>query len=129
MCFFSKKKKNTSMNDFMKGLSDASNKRDKLFDGQKYDQDDYGFSPSNPIMTSTVSSSTRYLNSLRTEDGLPVEWNRWGSLFMASVHGVNDVMVDKYQLTVNDTPVDTIFICPYGHQSQRAPKGYKLVDG
>ena len=128
MCFFGKKKKDKLANELLRGLSDASNNRDKLFNGQKYDQDDYGFSPSNPIMTSTVSSTTRYLNCLRTEDGFPVKWNRLGSLYMNSVHGVSDVMVDKYQLTVDDAPVDTIYICPYGHQSQHAPKGYQLVE-
>ena len=114
-------------NDFSMRMQAASDRRDILFKGQRPNDDDYGYSESNPIMTSTVSFSYDYLDKLRTEDGQKLTWNRRGSICM-NLYGIENVMVDEYELFLNNQAYKTIYICPYGHSSDYVPKGLKLAD-
>ena len=114
--------------DFAKKMEDSANRRDALFESQKPEQEDYGYSLNNPIMTSTVSDSNRYRQNLRTLDGRPFTWERCGSYCMPNIGGVETVMVDRYQLYLNGENYVEIFICPYGHASSYVPKGLMLAN-
>ncbi len=113
---------------FAKGMEESAKKRDILFDSQRPDDDDYGYSLSNPIMTSTISRSDVYLNNLRTSDGQKFTWVRTKSYCMKEIGGIENVMVDEYQLFLNDAKYKVIYICPYGHTSSYAPKGMILAE-
>ena len=112
--------------DFAKRMEASANRRDVLYESQRPDDDDYGYTPSNPIMTSTITSSDSYLHSLRTLDGKSFTWERHGSLCMSEIGGIENVMVDKYQLFLDGNEYVVIYICPYGHSSSYVPKGLKL---
>lgn len=123
---FKKSKPESNQQDFAAMMDAKAKKRDDLYNGQCPDKPDYGYSPSNPIMTSSISSTDRYLQRLRTEDGKSFTWKRVGSFFMRDVHGVESVMVDEYKLLLDGEEYKSIFICPYGHNSSFAPQGIVL---
>lgn len=114
--------------DFAKRIEESANRRDILFGSQKPENEDFGYSLSNPVMTSTVSSSNRYLQSLRTLDGKPFTWERYGSYCVANIGGVENVMVDKYQLYLDGEEYAEIYLCPYGHSSSYVPHGLTLAE-
>lgn len=114
--------------DFAKRMEASANRRDILFDSQKPENEDFGYSLSNPVMTSTISSSDRYLQSLRTLDGKPFTWERHGSYCVANIGGIENVMVDKYQLYLDGEEYAEIFLCPYGHSSSYVPHGLTLAE-
>ena len=113
--------------DFAKRMEANANRRDVLFNSQDPESEDFGYSLSNPIMTSTISSNDRYLESLRTLDGKSFTWERQGSYCMPNIGGIENVMVDKYQLYLDGNEYTEIYICPYGHSSSYVPKGLTLV--
>ena len=111
-----------------KRLQESAIRRNKLFDGQRPDDEDYGYSCNNPVMTSSISTSNQYLESLRTIDGQKFTWHRVGSRCIAEMSGVEHVMVDEYQLFLNEEHYKTIFICPYGLSSSYTPKNLILSE-
>ena len=113
--------------DFERRMEEKAQRRDVLYDGQKPTQEDYGYSPTNPIMTSSISGSDRYLQKLRTMNGEAFTWVRLGSHCM-TISGVEHVMVDEYQLWLNGNIYAVIYICPYGHQGSFVPKGLSLQE-
>ncbi len=113
--------------DFAKKMEASANRRDILFESQRPDEENFGYSMSNPVMTSTVSSSDRYLASLRTLDGKSFTWERHAS-YCVNIGDVEGVMVDKYQLYLDGEAYTEIFLCPYGHSSSYVPQGLKLAD-
>ena len=114
--------------DMYEGLEEKGKRRDQLFDGQRLNADDYGYSEENPIMTSTIARTDDYLQKLRAPDGRSFTWERNGSISMREVHGVKSVIVDSYTLYLEGEKYKTIYICPYGHQSTTAPKGLALKE-
>lgn len=112
----------------MKGIESGAQRREALYAGQRPEEDDYGYSTENPIMTSTINSTDRYLEALRTEGGKAVTWERLGSICLRELYGCENIMVDRYQLFVDGTAFKEIYICPYGHQSSHAPKGMYLAE-
>jgi len=100
------------------------NEKNILFDSQRPNDADYGYSLSNPIMTSTIFSSDEYLKRLRTPEGQKLKWKRLGS----ANRKISNICVpiDIYELFLHDEKYTTIYICPYGHDSSYAPKGLKL---
>ena len=112
--------------DFMDKMEAAGKNRDILFKGQRPNDSDYGYSASNPIMTSTIASNEEYLKKLRTTDGRPFTWNRAGSITMREIHGVPGVIVDEYKLFLDGKEYKTVYICPYGHNTSYVPLGMKL---
>ena len=108
---------------FAEQMEEASKRRDLLFERQEYEADDYGLSATNPVMTSSISSSKEYLKHLRSPEGKAFTWNRSGFFDLKSVHGVPNVIVDEYQLFLDGKAYKAIYVCPYGHQTKRAPKG------
>ena len=113
---------------FFERMEKNSRNRDMLFDSQRPEEKDFGYSLSNPIMTSTISYSEKYLKSLTSLDGKPFTWERVGSFCMSNIGGVEHVMVDKYQLYQNGKEYTTLYICPYGHSSPFVPHGLKLKE-
>lgn len=103
-------------------------KRDILFRGQRVSDSDYGYEPTNPIMTSTIDESEGYLGKLRTFDGSGFTWERVGSYCMREISGIENVMVDIYQLYLQGEKYKRIYICPYGHTSSFAPRGLHLAE-
>ena len=112
--------------DFQERMEAAANRRNILFDGQRPNDEDFGYSLENPIMTSTISSTDEYLKKLVTLDGKHFTWERTGSYSMREIHGVSNVMVDAYQLYLDGKEYSVIYICPYGHNSTYTPNGMKI---
>lgn len=121
-------KESMSKPDFAQRMEAAANNRNKLFAGQRTDDPDYGYTTTNPIITSTISMSEEYLEKLRTMNGIPFTWTRTGSYCMREIHGVESVMVDEYQLYLDGQEHKKIYICPYGHSSSFVPQGMKLFE-
>lgn len=61
-----------------------------LVDQHVYDPE-YGFVPQKPIYASGVDGEKQYLGSLRTVAGVPVTWNRRGSMGADGIHGMIDI--------------------------------------
>lgn len=112
---------------FSERLDEHGKRRIALFKYQKPDEADYGYSLTNPIMTSTVFRSDEYLGRLRTEDGMSFTWDRTRS-FNLDLGDIKSVMVDEYDLYLNGEKYTTLYICPYGHSSDYVPKGLKLAE-
>lgn len=108
-------------------LDDAIERRKTLYDGQRPDEDDYGYNVMNPIMMGTVPRCTEYLERLRTENGEVLTYEHRGWIDF-ELYGIDNVVVDEYQLFLNGEPYKTIYMCGYGMNSEYAPKGLKLVD-
>ena len=113
--------------DFSKKMEASANRRDVLFESQKPEDEDFGYSMNNPVMTSTVSSSDSYLAKLRTLDGKSFTWERHAA-YCVNIGSIEGVMVDKYQLYLDGEEYAEIFLCPYGHSSSYVPHGLKLAD-
>ena len=82
---------------------------------QRYFDSDYGYSPENPIVTSSVPMVGYYLYSLRNEEGRSFTWERQPRKYGA--------MIDEYQLFVGGTPDKTIFFNPHGKDCDYVPAG------
>jgi len=83
---------------------------------------EFGLELTNPVPTISIRSSNEYLSRLRYR-GHPVENNRNGSKQSPVTAGA----VDVYQLTQNEQPVGTVYLCPYHRKtSSKAPRGFKL---
>ncbi len=129
--FIKKKKESSSRDDFLSTLEKQREEKDKRRDilvaGQKPEAEDFGYTLDNPILTYTVASSDDYLGRLRTNDGLQFTWKRIGS-YCVELHGLQNVMVDGYQLYSNGNQDRIIYICPYGKNSDYPPKGLTLLE-
>lgn len=109
-------------------FTDEGEKRDIIFKNQRYMDADFGYSKFNPICTSSINSTNRYLSLLRTEEGAVVDWIRSGSVCVAKCNGVSDVMIDVYDTYLYGELYKTLYICPYAHSSKHTPVGFTLVE-
>ena len=100
-------------------------RRNILTDNQRMDDDDYGFSMENPIVTGTNDGSIKYLSLLRTENGDPIKWEDKGFYHLDQINGVESVSVHEYSIWGGGIS-KTIYICPHGHSINSAPKGFYL---
>lgn len=114
--------------DFQSKLKAQVEKRNAIFSGQRPDADDYGYSPSNPICTSTIEYSSKYLSRLLTEKGEKLYWIRIDSFDLEECNGVSGVIVDHYFLYLNGSKYAEIYICPYAHNCSYTPKGMLLAE-
>lgn len=101
-------------------------RRNALFDGMRPDDKFFGYSAGNPILTSSIPSSAKYLSRLYTLDGEKLYWFRYGAMDLEELHGVEGVIVDIYDLYLNGKFFNRLYICPYGHSSTYVPKGMML---
>lgn len=87
----------------------------------------FATSKENPIRTINIQSSYFYLSSLRTRDGMPVHYNRIGSM-----RGKTGRIIDGYTLTFIEGITKkgmTVYIDPYSTEnSKQAPEGLTLAD-
>lgn len=109
----------------MEKAKDATplSRRDHLFRAQRFNAEDYGYTAENPVCTSGAGDSERYLSCLRTPDGESYVWKRTGFVCLKTCHGIDNVIVDSYDLFVHDQYACTLHICPYSHGSDKTPKG------
>ena len=112
--------------DIIRSLDEANTRSDMLYDGQRRDDADFGYSDDNPIM-SNIFGEERYIKNLRTMDDKPFTFERLGAIRKNKLHGVRNVMVDQYQLYLDNKEYKIIYICPYGHYTFHAPQGMKLL--
>lgn len=103
-------------------------RKETIFNSQRPLEDDYGYTTTNPIMTMNIFKSDAYLKKLRTLDGQRFTWERMCSYCMSDINGVENVMVDEYQLFLNGRKYIRVYICPEGFDSTYAPKGMQLIE-
>lgn len=86
---------------------------------------EFGLEPSNPVPVYGVPSNEVYLRRLRTLDGMPIKWERIGSMR----HDDINEPIDNYRiLNSNGVKITNIYISPYHlHTSLKAPKGFKII--
>jgi hypothetical protein len=125
---FIKEQLDNPSEELIKGVLERGEKRNILFDSQKPESEDFGYSLCNPVMTSTIFYSDQYLKSLRTLDGKPFTWERLGSNCAPMIGGVEDVIVDVYNLYLDGKFYTELFLCPYGHSSSYVPHGLTLAE-
>lgn len=88
------------------------------------DDPEYGLVPEKPVYCRYVDGSKDYLNSLRTENGEKLEWNRRGSMYADGING----MVDIYDSTLpSGQAYKTVYINMYADSNPiTMPKGFIL---
>lgn len=133
MAFWNRKKQNgedrvVQASSLEERLLNALQKRNILFEGQRPEEDDYGYSPQNPICTSTIEASCAYLSRLRGPMGERIFWQRVGSLSLKECHRVKDVSVDKYEIFLCGESFRILYLCPYAHNSEFTPKEFSLAE-
>lgn len=86
---------------------------------------EYGLVSSNPVPVYGVPNNEVYLGRLRTPDGMPIKWERIGSM---KDNGINE-LIDNYNIfDSKGNKIANIFISPYHlHTSLKAPKGFKMI--
>ncbi len=114
--------------DFGKTQDSAKSKRDIIFESQNPERDDFGYSLDNPVCTSSVEQSNKYLARLETEEGEKLAWLRTRSYFLCECNNATNVSVDEYQLYLYGEEHSQIYICPYARDSAYVPRGMKLND-
>ena len=102
-------------------------RREMIFNGQKPDRDDFGYSETNPLCTSSVISTEKYLALLRTEEGEPLQWVREGTIAVKNLHHAGTVNVEAFSLYLHGKLYRQIFICPHGRNSTNVPAGLALA--
>lgn len=90
-------------------------------------RDDYGYSIENPISVTSVALQYDYLNSIETDDGKPIIYDRTGSY-----SGKNDIFVDEYNVYVKSfigkKKIATLYLTGDGStNSTKAPKGFRFI--
>lgn len=84
---------------------------------------EFGLEITNPIPTSSIPDSNFYLNSLRTQNGSEITFDRIGSMGAPNISHT----IDAYTISANGQELATIYICPYNKKtSTKAPKGFIL---
>ena len=103
-------------------IEEREKKAKAIYANIKHDNS-YGLSAGNPICVESLGSETQFLESLMTDEGTPLSWQRDGSLSMI-LGGVKGVPVNKYKLLLPDgTLYKIIYICPYAKNYDKAPVG------
>ena len=97
-----------------------------VFQGQRPEDDDFGYSITNPICTESILASADYLSRLRTTKGEKFLWLREGSVNTKELHGVDAVDIDIYLIYLNGSYYGKLYICPYAHNSNHVPRGLTL---
>lgn len=86
---------------------------------------EFGLEPSNPVPVYGVPSNNVYLGRLRTLDGMPIKWDRVGSMKQDNIYE----MIDNYNIfDSKGNKIANIYISPYHlRTSLKAPKGFKTI--
>ena len=91
-------------------------------------RDDFGYSETNPICTTSPAATERYLSALRTDRGEGLRWLREGTVTVKRLNRLSNVNVELFSLYLHGRAYNKIYICPFGRNSQSAPKGMRLAD-
>ena len=105
----------------------GADRREAIFSGQKFQRDDFGFSESNPICTSSILSGEKYLALLRTDSGEMLQWIREGTISVQNLHGAGPVNEEVYTLYLHGEKYRKLYICPFGRNSTHVPVGLALA--
>jgi hypothetical protein len=86
---------------------------------------EFALSPSNPVPVYGIPNNEVYLGRLRTLDGMPVTWNRVGSLTYEGIM----YNIDNYNIFDSlGKHIANIYISSYHPRtSTKAPKGFNLI--
>lgn len=86
---------------------------------------EFGLAPSNPVPVYGVPANDVYLGRLRTLDGMPIKWERIGSMQYHSIYK----LIDNYNIfNSKGNKIANIYISPYHwHTSLKAPKGFTII--
>ena len=93
----------------------TQSERDRITQSQRYFDPDYGYSPENPIVTSSVPMIGYYLASLRTSDGRSFTWERMARQ--------DDSSIDAYCLYLDGKPYKGLYFTATGNDSEYVPAG------
>lgn len=97
-------------------------RRIELFNMQRPEQEDYGFSLTNPIMVSTKGQAAAYLNSLLTLSGSPLHCRHIKNIKTSM--GNNEADIDVFQISAEDESFPDLYICTNGRSSYFKPKQF-----
>ena len=85
---------------------------------------EFGYDATNPIPTKGIPGRMAYLATLRTEDGVKVEYSRKGHTRAENVNHP----IDMYEIRENGERICMLYLCPYYKENSAiAPKGFKLL--
>ncbi len=90
------------------------------------DKSGYGYSMDNPIYTSSVHNAYSFLDNLKTLDGQKIKYKRSGAYYGVVCNGKKEEAIDEYKITVSGEVYATLYICPYGQDSNKVPNGFSL---
>lgn len=121
---FGRKKKKEQEEAFKMLLEGMAKLHENPYDDAAFVNDeDYGYTSKKPIMTFRVPGSNQYLESLVTENGETITWNRVGSTSDPDIDG----MIDIYEIFCNANKITTLYLNMYGvSNSKHTPKGFIL---
>lgn len=115
------------VDDFMYKMEDQIIRRNEIYKNINPSQLSFGYHKMNPIGTSSVENSEKYLSLLRTEDDKEVFWLK-GSEYVESFDNIDDVVMVAYHLYLEGRYYKTIYICPCTNDSTETPKGFYLAE-
>lgn len=96
----------------------SSTQRTTATNSQRYFDSDFGYSPDNPLVVSSVQMEGYYLSALRTVDGKAFSWERQPKN--------GNTQIDSYNLYVEGAFYRQIYFNPYGKDSEHLPEGLVL---
>jgi hypothetical protein len=121
--FIISKNERASLIEITREFSKSSNPKGTDKDVMPEGYGEFGLEITNPIPTSSIPDSYFYLNSLRTQNGSEITFNRIGSMGAPNISQT----IDAYTISANGQELATIYICPYNKKtSTKAPKGFML---
>lgn len=116
------------INDFIDKIEESSIRRNEIQDNIKPSEPDFGYCKTNPIGTSSVESSEKYLSLLRNKEGKEFFWMRKESICVESFGNVDNVMVDVYHLYLDGLVYKDVYICPHSNDSTDVPRDFVLAE-
>ncbi len=89
-------------------------------------QEDFGFSPANPISSSSVPACESYLSRLRFSTGENVLWLRDGVEFVQDLQGLGSASVNAYKVYLRGKAYKRLYFYTGGKSTSRTPRGFAL---
>ena len=121
--FVLSKNDKASLIEITREFSKSSNPKGTDKDVMPEGYGEFGLEITNPIPTSSIPDSYFYLNSLRTQNGSKITFNRIGGMSAQNISHT----IDAYTISANGQKLATIYICPYNKKtSTKAPKDFML---
>lgn len=108
-------------------------RRDIITSNERPNDTDYGYSEHNPICTSSIKETERYLQRLRSAllpNGAkcPIRCIRNGSVSISKCNGADKVILDIYEVTVPAFKPVILYFCPYAHSTYHVPRNFQLLN-